>query len=122
VFREFLALFQRLGACSFVTVLKDCGDQGEGLISFPTRGSTIAVDIPLRDAAHGQRMTDALNAFALEHGGRIYLTKDSFSRAEHIAAMYPRLPEWREIKRRYDPAGNIRSALGVRCGLSQPAR
>ena len=36
VFRGFLELFQQLGASSFVTVLKDCGEQGEGLISsFP---------------------------------------------------------------------------------------
>lgn len=120
IFRGFLALFQRLGACSFVTVLKDCGDAGEGLLSFPKRGSTIAVDIPLRDAEHGRRMNDALNEYVLAHGGRIYLAKDTFSRAEHVAAMYPRLDEWREIRRRYDPEGRIRSALGMRCGLSEP--
>jgi len=120
VFRGFLELFQRLGACSFVTVLKDCGEQGEGLLSFPKTGSTIAVDIPLRDGAHGLRLTDALNEYVLGHGGRVYLAKDTFSRPEHIAAMYPRLAEWREIRDRYDPSGRIRSALGVRCGLCAP--
>ncbi|HMI94658.1 MAG TPA: D-arabinono-1,4-lactone oxidase, partial [Polyangiales bacterium] len=120
VFRGFLTLFQRLGACSFVTVLKDCGDVGDGLLSFPKPGSTIAVDIPLRDAAHGQRMSDAMNEYVLGHGGRIYFAKDTFTRAEHVAAMYPRLEEWREIRRRYDPDDRIRSALGVRCGLCAP--
>ena len=117
-FRGFLALFQRLGACSFVTVLKDCGEQGEGLLSFPKLGSTIAVDIPLRDAAHGLQMSDAMNEYVLGHGGRIYFAKDTFARAQHVAAMYPRLEEWREIRRRYDPEGRIRTALGVRCGLT----
>lgn len=119
IFRGFLERFQKLGACSWVTVLKDCGAEGEGLLSFPKLGSTIAVDIPLRDAAHGQHMTDTLNAYVLEHGGRIYFAKDTFSRPEHVAAMYPRLAEWQEIKRRYDPQGNLRSALSVRCGLTE---
>ena len=119
VFRDFLKLFQRLGACSFVTVLKDCGEVGEGLLSFPKPGSTIAVDIPLRDAAHGQRMSDELNELVLGHGGRIYFAKDTFSRVEHVAAMYPRLEEWRAIRRLYDPEGRIRSALGARCGLHE---
>ena len=120
VFRGFLRLFQQLGACSFVTVLKDCGELGEGLISFPKLGSTIAVDIPLRGAAHGLQITDAMNEYVLRHGGRVYLAKDAFSRAPHIAAMYPRLEEWREVRRRYDPQGRIRSALGLRCGLCSP--
>lgn len=117
VFRGFLELFQKLGACSFVTVLKDCGEEGEGLISFPKLGSTIAVDIPLRSAEHGQRMTDAFNEYVLRHGGRIYLAKDAFSRPEHIREMYPRLQEWKEVCRRYDPEGQLRSALSRRCGL-----
>lgn len=117
VFRGFVELFQKVGACSFVTVLKDCGEEGEGLLSFPKLGSTIAVDIPLRDAEQGQRMTDQFNEYALRHGGRVYLAKDAFSRPEHIRAMYPRLEEWKQVCRRYDPEGRIRSALGQRCGL-----
>lgn len=120
VFRGFLSLFQRLGACSFVTVLKDCGELGEGLLSFPKQGSTIAVDVPLHSAEHGLQITTAMNEYVLGHGGRVYLAKDAFSRAPEIAAMYPRLEEWREIRHRYDPSGHIRSALGVRCGLCEP--
>ena len=32
---RFLELFRELGGCSFVTVFKDCGAAGEGLLSFP---------------------------------------------------------------------------------------
>lgn len=117
VFRGFLELFQKLGACSFVTVLKDCGAEGEGLISFPKTGTTIAVDIPLKSLEQGQEMTDRFNEYVLEHGGRIYLTKDAFTRADHIEAMYPRLEEWKEIRRQYDPEGRLQSALALRCGL-----
>jgi decaprenylphospho-beta-D-ribofuranose 2-oxidase len=115
--RDFLLLFQKLGACSFVTVLKDCGEQGEGLLSFPKLGTTIAVDIPLHDPGEGARITDALNEYVIGFGGRVYLAKDAFTRAEHLRAMYPRLTEWQAIRRRYDPEGRIQSALGERCGL-----
>lgn len=118
VFRSFLERFQRLGACSFVTVLKDCGAEGEGHLSFPKQGSTIAVDIPIRDARAAAEMTARFNEFVLEHGGRVYLTKDAFTTPEHLAQMYPRLDEWRTVCRRYDSEGRLRSALSVRLGLS----
>jgi decaprenylphospho-beta-D-ribofuranose 2-oxidase len=117
VCRDFLLLFQKLGASSFVTVLKDCGEQGEGLLSFPKPGTTIAVDIPLSDPSEGARMTEAFNEFVTGLGGRVYLAKDAFTRAEHLRSMYPRLSEWQAIRRRYDPEGRIQSALGKRCGL-----
>jgi len=117
VFRSFLELFQRMGGCSFVTVVKDCGPQGRGLLSFPQRGTSIALDIPIRaesSTPSTQQLVDSLNAFTLDHGGRIYLAKDAFTRPEHFRAMYPRFEEWECIRRRFDPEGRIRSALSVR--------
>lgn len=113
VFREFLERFQRLGGSSFVTVVKDCGEEGRGLISFPKRGTSIALDIPLSRTSI-QPLIDELNAFTLAHGGRIYLAKDGFTRAEHFRAMYPRFPEWDGVRRRWDPENRLRSALSVR--------
>ena len=117
VFRGFLERFQKLGACSFVTVLKDCGEEGEGLISFPKLGSTIAVDIPLQSHEHGLRVTADLNDYVLGHAGRVYLAKDAFTGPEHLRAMYPRLDEFQAVRRKYDPELRLRSALSVRCGL-----
>jgi len=117
VFRQLLELFQRLGEASFVTVVKDCGDEGRGLISFPKPGTSIALDIPIAGpgARHStQQLIDELNVFTLAHGGRIYLAKDAFTRAEHFRAMYPRLDEWSRIRRKWDPEGRLRSALAVR--------
>jgi decaprenylphospho-beta-D-ribofuranose 2-oxidase len=119
VFREFLELFQRLGGSSFVTVVKDCGEEGRGLISFPKRGTSIALDIPISSASI-QPLIDELNAFTLAHGGRIYLAKDGFTRGEHFCAMYPRLPEWKRVRRQWDPEGRLKSALSVRL-LGDPA-
>ena len=50
-------------------------------------------------------------------GGRVYLAKDARLRPDLLVAMYPRLPEWREVKQRIDPEGRIRSDLAERLGL-----
>ena len=99
-------------------VIKDCGDEGEGLLSFPKRGISIALDIPIRDDT--QSLVDALNEAVIAEGGRVYLAKDQFTRPEHFAAMEPRLAEWREIRRRWDPDRRFRSAQSVRV-MGDPA-
>ena len=110
--RRLLELQTAMGAASFLCVIKDCGDQGEGLLSFPLKGTSIALDLPIRD--NTQRVVDSLNEFVLSVGGRIYLAKDTFTRAEHFRAMEPRLNDWMEIRRRWDPAGKLKSAQSVR--------
>jgi FAD/FMN-containing dehydrogenase len=93
-------------------VIKDCGEQGEGLLSFPLKGTSIALDLPVRDDT--QAIVDKLNEFVIAAGGRIYLAKDAFTRAEHFRAMEPRLPEWLAIRRQWDPLIKLRSAQSVR--------
>ncbi len=116
--RRFLELLTRRGGASMLCVIKDCGDEGEGLLSFPKRGISIALDIPIRDDT--QALVDALNEAVIGEGGRIYLAKDQFTRPEHFAAMEPRLAEWREVRQRWDPEGRFRSAQSVRV-LGDPA-
>jgi FAD/FMN-containing dehydrogenase len=110
--RSFLETLSGHGGASFLAVIKDCGPEGLGLLSFPKPGISIALDIPIRDDT--QRLTDALNERVLEEGGRIYLAKDSFTRPEHFRRMEPRLAEFEEIRRRLDPQRRIRSAQSVR--------
>ena len=110
--RQLLELLTAQGAASFLCVIKDCGEQGEGLLSFPLKGTSIALDLPVRD--NTQAVVDTLNEFVIGVGGRIYLAKDAFTRAEHFRAMEPRLSDWLAIRRRWDPAGRLRSAQSVR--------
>ncbi len=110
--QQLLELLTRESAASFLCVIKDCGDEGEGLLSFPLKGTSIALDLPVRD--NTQAVVDRLNAFVISTGGRIYLAKDTFTRAEHFRAMEPRLAEWTAIRRRWDPGGKLRSAQSVR--------
>ena len=96
----------------YLAVIKDFGAGGRGVLSFPQPGITIALDIPIR--ADTQDTVDALNETVIQEGGRIYLTKDSYTRPEHFAAMEPRLDEFSRIRDKWDPERKFRSAQSVR--------
>ncbi|MCB9683796.1 MAG: FAD-binding oxidoreductase [Alphaproteobacteria bacterium] len=114
LYDRFLELFQKLGGASFVTVFKDCGDQGEGMLSFPKRGTTLAVDVPIRDPEQTAKMVRELNAFVLDNEGRVYLAKDAFTTSEQFKRMYPRWEEFEAVRDRYDPDRRFTSAQSVR--------
>ncbi len=109
---EFLEILTRTGCASPLCVIKDCGAQGRGLLSFPFPGTSIAVDLPVRD--NTQAVVDSLNEFVIAKGGRMYLTKDSFTRPEHFRAMEPRLDAFLEARKRFDPDRRLKSAQSVR--------
>ena len=110
--RRFLELLTRRGGASMLCVIKDCGAEGTGLLSFPKAGISIALDVPITDDT--QALVDALNEEVIREGGRVYLAKDAFTRAEHFRAMEPRLPAFLAARREWDPEGRIKSAQSVR--------
>ncbi|NVB41920.1 FAD-binding oxidoreductase [Pseudenhygromyxa sp. WMMC2535] len=118
--RRFLeVLSKQSGGTSFLCVIKDCGPQSQAMLSFPMPGISIALDIPVRKDT--QALIDALDRQTLEEGGRIYLTKDAFTRAEHFRAMDgERLDAFMAVRRRWDPQLRLRSAQSVRL-LGDPA-
>ena len=114
--KSFLNLLRRTGGSSMLSVIKDCGDEGEGLLSFPLKGTTVALDLPVRDDT--QTIVDTLNAHLIELGGRIYLAKDRFTRAADYRRMDKRVEAWRAVKQKYDPSGRLRSAQSARLELT----
>jgi FAD/FMN-containing dehydrogenase len=110
--RRFLELLVARGGASFLCVIKDCGPEGVGMMSFPRRGTSIALDIAVRRDTPA--LIDALNEQVIKEGGRIYLAKDAFTRAEHYRAMDPRVDEFLRVRRKWDPEGRLRSAQSVR--------
>lgn len=116
--RRVLEILTRRGGASFLCVIKDCGAEGKGMLSFPKPGISIALDIAVRDDT--QALIDALNEQVIEEGGRIYLAKDTFTRPEHFRAMETRLPAFLDVRRRWDPEGKLRSAQSVRLFGDRP--
>lgn len=110
--REFMTRLARLGCASPLCVLKDCGPEGRGTLSFPLEGTSIAVDIAITPDI--QRIVDSLNEFVIAAKGRIYLTKDRFTRADHFRAMEPRLPAFFAARDKWDPERRLRSAQSRR--------
>jgi FAD/FMN-containing dehydrogenase len=110
--REFMQLLTKLGGASPLCVIKDCGPEGKGVLSFPLEGTSIAIDMAV--APDLQRIIDSLNEFVIAAKGRIYLTKDRFTRADHFRAMEPRLPAFLALREKWDPERRLRSAQSVR--------
>ncbi|MBZ0101096.1 MAG: FAD-binding oxidoreductase, partial [Thermoanaerobaculia bacterium] len=116
--RRFLAAAVRRGGSSFLCVLKDCGAEGEGLLSFPRPGVSVALDLPMR--ADTRALVEELAEAVIAEGGRIYLAKDAFVRADQFRRMEPRLPEFERVRAAWDPGRRLRSAQSVRL-LGDPA-
>jgi len=110
--RRFLELATRQGGSSFLCVLKDCGAEGEGLLSFPRPGVSVALDLPMRPGLAAA--VDRLAAATAAEGGRVYLAKDSLLTADRFRQLEPRLPAFAEARRRFDPERRLKSAQSVR--------
>lgn len=111
--RRFLEALNRAGgADSFLSVIKDCAAEGKGMLSFPLPGISVALDLAV--GPHTQKLVDTLNETVAAEGGRIYLAKDAFTRAEDFRVMEPRLDTFLELRKRWDPELKIRSAQSVR--------
>ncbi|MBV1892636.1 MAG: FAD-binding oxidoreductase [Ilumatobacteraceae bacterium] len=102
--REIVKRVVASGYASFLAILKRFGPESGGLLSFPTPGWTLTLDLPAGAAGLGALLAD-LDAMVLEVGGRHYLAKDATTTPEVIRAGYPRLDEWLAIRKRVDPDG-----------------
>jgi FAD/FMN-containing dehydrogenase len=111
-----LETLSRSGRPSFLAVLKRMGEGNPGLLSHPMKGCTLALDLPNKPGI--VEFLRKLDKIVLDHGGRLYLAKDATTTAETFAAMYPQLGAFRDIQRRLDPRGRLRSSMSRRLGLT----
>lgn len=100
----------------YLAVLKDFGPANAAPLSFPLQGWTLALDLP-RAAPGLEPLLQAFDRAVAEAGGRVYLSKDARLRPEMLAAMYPRLGQWRAARDRVDPERVWCSDLARRTGL-----
>ncbi|WP_329306444.1 FAD-binding oxidoreductase [Streptomyces sp. NBC_01260] len=101
---------------SFLAVLRRFGESDPGLLSFPVPGWALSLDLPA--ALPGlARFLDGLDEEVAAAGGRVGLTNDSRLLPDALAAMYPRLGEFRSLRAELDPNGAFRSDLSRRLSL-----
>lgn len=98
-----------------LAVLKRLGPGNAGLLSFPVHGWTLAADLAASPSL--APLLDRLDTLVAKAGGRVYLAKDARLSAEAMAEMYPRLPDFRAIRRELDPTGVFVSDLARRLSL-----
>ncbi len=87
----------------------------------PPPGWSLALGLPTGLPGLGAFL-DALDEEVAEAGGRVYLAGDSRVRPEVLAAMYPRLDEFRELRAALDPRSVLASDLSRRLGLHTSPR
>jgi decaprenylphospho-beta-D-ribofuranose 2-oxidase len=112
---EILEMIAVSGCTPFLNVFKRMGD-GQGILSFPFKGYTLAIDFPVSKELLS--FTPKLDAKVLAAGGRLYLGKDALLDEPMFKAMYPQHTEWLAIKKRYDPANRFSSNISRRLGLN----
>ena len=112
--RLLMAEISKQGLGSFLAVVKLCGAEGSGLLSFPREGVSLALDFPATPEILA--LLDRLDAITIDHGGRLYLAKDARAKPASLRH-YTRLDQFRGVRERYDPKRRFRSLLSERLGI-----
>ena len=114
VLAEILDRVSRRGDASFLAVLKLL-KESSGVISFPLRGYTLAMDFPVTKTLFA--FLDELDELVVAAGGRLYLAKDARQSRATFEAGYPGLPVLRDIRRHTSGKERFVSRLSTRLGI-----
>ena len=103
------------GIGSFLAVLKLFGPQNENLLSFPMEGYTLALDFRIQPRLFP--FLDELDRMVLDHGGRLYLTKDVRMNRKTFRAGYPLWKEFKALRDLYGLGAKLCSLQAERLGI-----
>lgn len=115
--QKLLGQIAHAGEGSFLAVLKLFGPQ-DGMLSFPSEGYTLALDFPAKPAVFA--LLDRLDQITLEHGGRLYLTKDARMSTHTLRSGYPALSQFQAAAERVDPNHRWQSQQSQRLSIHTP--
>ncbi|WP_022851523.1 FAD-binding oxidoreductase [Limisalsivibrio acetivorans] len=113
--KKILDTISKSGKGSFLAVLKLYGKANDNYLSFPIEGYSLALDFKIERGLF--RLLDELDRIVLEHGGRIYLTKDVRVSSEAFAAGYHKLKDFRALRMDYKMDKHLNSLQSRRLGL-----
>ncbi len=103
------------GLGSFLAVLKLLGPENANYLSFPQEGYTLALDFKIQKQLFS--LLDELDRVVLDHGGRVYLTKDARMPAQVFRGGYPEWERFSEIRERYRANRKFNSLQSKRLGV-----
>ncbi|OGT26523.1 MAG: hypothetical protein A3B71_02515 [Gammaproteobacteria bacterium RIFCSPHIGHO2_02_FULL_42_43] len=109
---EIINIVKKSDQTCYLAVIKTLGSEGEGYLSFPLRGVTIALDFPKKN--NTRVLLDQLSVVCASAGGRVYLAKDACITPSLLSIMYPRLFLFRDVLREVDPKARWQSEMSKR--------
>jgi len=112
---EILTRVAERGNASFLAVLKKLGSASRGLLSFPSPGFTLALDLAIDKGIFA--FLAEIDRLVAAAGGRIYLAKDARQSREMFESGYLDLGRFRDIRHGIDAPGRVASRLSERLGI-----
>lgn len=113
--RAILGRIAAAGRGSFLAVLKLFGPENANYLSFPLEGYTLALDFKIQDRLFP--FLDKLDRIVLDHGSRLYLTKDVRLSGEVFRRGYPRWEQFAAIREQYQLNKKFNSLQSRRLGV-----
>jgi len=112
---EILKRISAAGLGSFLGVLKLFGPGNDNLLSFPLEGYTLAIDFKIENKLFP--FLEELDRVVLDHGGRLYLSKDVRMSGETFQRGYPRWQEFALLRERHGLKAKFNSLQSLRLGV-----
>lgn len=114
-FKSVLKKIIERGLGSFLAVLKLCGEENKNYLSFPMKGYSLALDFPISRELFP--FLKEMDRMVTDLGGRIYLTKDASVTTDYLGIHYPKLSQFLQVKKQYDPENKFQSLQSRRLNL-----
>ena len=113
---KILQKIQEAGIAPFLAVLK-LYDKQNSYLPFAMKGYSLALDFPITDRLFG--FLDELDQIVLEHGGRLYLTKDARMNKNMFRQSYPEVDRFIDKIKRLNHGTKFKSFQSDRIGLTR---